>query len=196
MLNERKLTPAELAAREKIIMGMKKNKTQLVKKFGKDAERVMYGRATNIVKNKSEEPMEQDQKLKEMVKAALMNPIEEKKGKDLNDDGKIDSKDYLMARNAAIKKNLNEDDWMQKDDESDMAQSQLTRVISLATDLKSMISDGEQLDAWVQAKLTKAEDYLNSVHGYLKGEDENLPAKSPMITALTEKIMQRLKGNK
>jgi hypothetical protein len=35
----------------------------------------------------------------------------------------------------------------------------------------SMIGNNEQLDAWVQSKLTKAEDYLNSVEGYLAGED-------------------------
>jgi hypothetical protein len=35
----------------------------------------------------------------------------------------------------------------------------------------SMIDNNEQLDAWVQAKITKAEDYLNSVEGYLKGEE-------------------------
>ena len=35
-----------------------------------------------------------------------------------------------------------------------------------------MIDDGEQLDAWVQSKLTKAEDYLNSVYRYLAGEEE------------------------
>jgi hypothetical protein len=33
-----------------------------------------------------------------------------------------------------------------------------------------MIKDNDQLDAWVQSKLTKAEDYLDSVSGYLEGE--------------------------
>ena len=44
MINERKLSKAELKKREDIIMKMKGNKRDLVKKYGKDAEAVMYGR--------------------------------------------------------------------------------------------------------------------------------------------------------
>lgn len=66
---------------------------------------------------------------------------------------------------------LEEDDWKQPDDESDMAHGQLRSVKDLADKLCNMIDDGEQLDAWVQAKLTKAEDYLNSVYNYLAGEE-------------------------
>jgi hypothetical protein len=75
---------------------------------------------------------------------------------------------------------LEEDDWKQPDDESDMAHSQLRAVKDLADKLCNMIDDGEQLDAWVQSKLTKAEDYLNSVYRYLAGEEEeemdNMPS--------------------
>ena len=74
-MNERKLTKSELAKREDIIMKMKKNKRSLVQKYGKDAEAVMYGRATNIAK-KQAEAMDQD-RIKEMVKTALMGPMKE-----------------------------------------------------------------------------------------------------------------------
>jgi len=95
-MNERKLTKSELAKREDIIMKMKKNKRALTQKYGKDAEAVMYGRATKLAKKQSES-MDQD-KIKELVKDALQNP----KKADLNKDGKLS--DYEKKRGAAIEK--------------------------------------------------------------------------------------------
>jgi hypothetical protein len=66
---------------------------------------------------------------------------------------------------------LNEDDWKQGDDESDMAHSQLKSIQSNSSKLMNMIDNNEQLDAWVQSKLTRAQDYLQSVSDYLTGEE-------------------------
>jgi len=49
---------------------LKKNKSALVKRYGKDAEAVMYGRATNIAKKMAES--ENKNRLKELVRKALM----------------------------------------------------------------------------------------------------------------------------
>jgi len=54
MLNERKLTENELEQRQVALKGLLKNKSALVKKYGKDAEKVMYGIATKQAKSKVE----------------------------------------------------------------------------------------------------------------------------------------------
>lgn len=102
MINERKLSKSELEKREDIIMNMKSNKRDLVKKYGKDAEAVMYGRATNMAKKKTENM--RNSKLTELIKDALKNP----KKADLDKDGKLSS--YEKTRGAAIEKNISEDD--------------------------------------------------------------------------------------
>ena len=97
-MNERKLTKSELNKREDIIMKMKDNKRDLVKKYGKDAEAVMYGRATNMAKKQTKEM--RDPKLTELIKDALSNP----KKADLNKDGELS--DYEKKRGAAIEKSM------------------------------------------------------------------------------------------
>jgi len=69
MLNERKLTENELEQRKIALKGLLKNKRALVKKYGADAEKVMYGIATKQAKKKVEN-MNLD-KLKEMIQDAL-----------------------------------------------------------------------------------------------------------------------------
>ena len=100
MVNERKLSKDELNKREDIIMNMKSNKRDLVKKYGKDAEAVMYGRATNMAKKQTKEM--RDPKITELIKDALKNP----KKADLNKDGKLS--DYEETRGVAIEKNISE----------------------------------------------------------------------------------------
>ena len=104
MLNERKLTKPELAKREDIVMDMKKNKRKLVKRYGKDAEKVMYGRATNMAKKQNENMDDKKLNLRKMIEDALQNP----KAADLNKDGKLS--DYEEKRGTAIEKNLKESD--------------------------------------------------------------------------------------
>jgi hypothetical protein len=75
MLNERKLSETELDARVGSVKGLLKNKRALVKKYGKDAEKVMYGIATKQAKKKVEN-MNLD-KIKGMVEDALKAPVKE-----------------------------------------------------------------------------------------------------------------------
>jgi hypothetical protein len=51
-LNERKLSKGEEKEKEKIVKGMKKSKKDFKKRYGDDAESVMYATATKIAKDK------------------------------------------------------------------------------------------------------------------------------------------------
>ena len=52
-LSERSLTKGEEKEKERIVKGMKKNKDDFKKRYGKDAEAVMYATATKRAKNES-----------------------------------------------------------------------------------------------------------------------------------------------
>lgn len=53
-------------------------------------------------------------------------------------------------------------------DESGMAKAQLMKLSKQASELYNMIGDGEELEAWVQDKVSKASDYMNSVHSHMQ----------------------------
>ena len=78
MLNERKLTERELDKRVEAIQGLLSNKRTLVKKYGKDAEKVMYGIATKQAKSKVEGMN------KEKIKELIQQTLEDKKEKPLS----------------------------------------------------------------------------------------------------------------
>jgi len=58
------------------------------------------------------------------------------------------------------------------DYEGAMAKTQLQTICRNAEDLKNMLKDDENLPEWVQAKITKAEDYITTSLDYLKSTDE------------------------
>ena len=128
MVNERKLNKSELKKREGIIIKMKDNKRDLVKKYGKDAETVMYGRATNMAKKQTKEM--RDPKLTELIKNALKNPNKA----DLNKDGKLS--DYEKTRGSAIEKNLKET----RDDYAQMMASTLIDALGTSSTLENLVS--------------------------------------------------------
>ena len=171
---------------------MKKNKRSLVKRYGPDAEKVMYGRATNIAKKVAESEMEKSN-LKELVKAALMKPMAEKMdpvGKedaDINNDGKVDKTDkYLANRRAAIAKNIKTEDLDlgHEDDEPHMIKSELYRIGKYAMELYNMVDQFEgkgevDFPAWWQSKITTAKNMVSSAKHYLEFE-----LKEPEIDAM------------
>ncbi len=54
------------------------------------------------------------------------------------------------------------------DHEGQMARSELYRAAKYSMKLFQMIQDGQDLEGWVQAKITKSADYLDSVYHYME----------------------------
>ena len=92
----------------------------------------------------------------------------------LTGDAKEQAKKDLAAGNSVSLEELEftndvgKDDYV--DDEGRMAKSQLYKMAKYAVKLHGMLDDMEQLPAWVQAKFTKASDYLSSIYHYLDYE--------------------------
>ena len=179
MVNEVGLTKAELAKREDIIKSMKGNKRKLVQKYGADAEKVMYGRATNIAKKVAENIMETD-KLKEAVKTALMN--EKKKSfPDLTGDGKVTQADILKGRGIELDEDL---DLGHEDNEPHMVKADLYKIGKYAMELYQIVDQFEgqgevDFPAWWQSKITNAASMISSAKHYLEFE-----LKEPEIDAM------------
>ena len=159
-----KKTQAILDRAEDIYQAMKATAGKnAIKRYGADAEDVLRGRAMNIAKKQVK--MGNEEKLKEIIKKKLATPPstdEALKGGqkkfDANKDGKISGEDFKMLQ--SMKEEV--------DYEGEMAKSELYRIIENAEELFQMLDDDDQLEGWVQSKITKAADYLNSVTQYLK----------------------------
>jgi Ca2+-binding EF-hand superfamily protein len=164
MLNENttpKPSTAVLDRAEDIYQAIKADSSRnFVKRYGKEAENVMRGRAMNSAKKQVKTMNEE--KLKEIIKKKLATPPTEslkggQKKLDANKDGKISGEDFKILRS------LKEE----ADYEGEMAKSELLNVIKNAEGLFNMLEEDTQLEAWVQSKLTKANEYLESVYQYL-----------------------------
>ena len=68
---------------------------------------------------------------------------------------------------------------MHADYEGKMAKAQLISIVKNAKDLFDSMDDNTQLKAWIQSKLSKAEDYISSVRTYLDGE--SLSTTTPLV---------------
>ena len=55
-----------------------------------------------------------------------------------------------------------------EDHEASMARSELYRAAKYSMKLFQMIQEGQDLEGWVQAKITKSADYLDSVYHYME----------------------------
>lgn len=105
-----------------------------------------------------------------------------KEDADVDNDGDVDSSDkYLQARRNAIGNAMavredvndmsnNSADNSEDDHEGSMAKADLLAIHKQAGELYNMIGEGEQLEGWVQSKITKAADYISSVYNNMQYE--------------------------
>lgn len=152
---------------EQVYQAMKKNRKKFIKNYQGEAERVMRGAAINIAK-KQVKTMN-NERLKEIIKKQLSVNEE---FPDLTGDNEVTYADVLKGRGVKLKEDdMCEGCGTEMDYEGEMAKSELYNLIKNATELFNMLDENTQLEAWVQSKLTKANDYLESVSQYLATQD-------------------------
>lgn len=71
---------------------------------------------------------------------------------------------------AGIPVDLSENDPNEYDQEGEMAKQDLITAADAANELRSILDSSENLPEWVQAKITKAVDYLDSARDYIKSK--------------------------
>ena len=161
---------------------------------GSDGEQYAYSIAVKQMRKKQaeklaeptpEEPMEQGDKLKEMIQSALSKPLNEKKKSfpDLTGDGKVTKADILKARGVELDEDL---DLGHTDDEPHMLKADLYRIGKYAMELYKMVDqfEGDQevdFPHWWQAKIIEAKNMLVSAKHYLDFE-----IKEPQLDAMVD----------
>jgi len=75
-----------------------------------------------------------------------------------------------LARKAAIAE-CNPEEY---DQEGDMAKDNLETMVLAAKELHSILGDNDNLPEWVQAKITKALDYINTANDYIHSEKRDM----------------------
>ena len=144
---------------------------------GKLGKRARLAMTLRKLKEEYELSEEQTAKLDEMEDRVL-DPVGDEDS-DINNDGKVDSTDkYLKHRRDVVGKNINEmldeedpeDPSDQDDQEGNMARAQLMSLAKSADKLFNMIGDDESLEAWVQDKIGRAADEINTVYHYMDYE--------------------------
>tara|TARA_Y100000389_G_scaffold54036_1_gene49879 strand:- start:11581 stop:11808 length:228 start_codon:yes stop_codon:yes gene_type:complete len=58
------------------------------------------------------------------------------------------------------------------DNEGEMTKGQLRTLLDAAQELHDMVTDDENLPEWVQSKITKAVDYVDSARDYIKSKEK------------------------
>jgi hypothetical protein len=200
------MSPEEKAKADEIykaIIGKERN--TLVKRYGKDAEKVAKGRAVKQAQKLAEKKMESSKdKLREMVKSALM---QEKAGftDQFDNDpaltgGQKNLPDGLQkAIISKAKGKVGEDlDLGHTDNEPHMLKSDLYHIGKYAMDLYQMVDQFEGMGEvdfphWWQSKIIKAKEMMSSAKHYLDFETRE-PEIDAMVGAVDAISMNEVKN--
>jgi hypothetical protein len=83
-----------------------------------------------------------------------------------------------------------------KDDhEAKMAKADLYKLAQYSAKLFRMIEETEELDGWVQAKITKASDYISSIYHYMEYEKMAREAVEQGPRRFEESVEQQVKNS-
>jgi hypothetical protein len=155
-----------------------------------------------VYTRKHEEEDEDDEEASDAPKKKGRKTVGAGKGK------KLGAKSHGTSK-LARKGSIAEDDSIalvdkgEYDREGDMAKEQLHTIEAAAEELASILSDDENLPEWVQSKITKAMDYIDTARDYMKStkadrDDEMVPERKLSSSEKEERedIVKGMKKNK
>ena len=77
------------------------------------------------------------------------------------------------------------------DREGDMALNQLHQIEDAAKELHSILDADENLPEWVQSKITKAVDYIDTARDYIKAKKQQYTARGEIAEPVAEKAVSK-----
>lgn len=89
---------------------------------------------------------------------------------------------------------MDREEFQKPDDhEARMAKADLYKLAQYSAKLFKMVEEGDELQGWVQAKITKASDYISSVYHYMDYEQVKREAIETGPREFKEDIQESIK---
>ena len=108
------------------------------------------------------------------------------------DSFEVDGKTYKVTGDTSDEEAMTEDyDKDEYDEEGEMADNQLDTVADAAKELQDIIDKDDNLPEWVQGKITKAMDYLDTARDYMKSVDDDMSDSDEEPQELDEESKSR-----
>lgn len=93
----------------------------------------------------------------------------------------VENLHVLVSENHghAARKSMKED--VDYDYEGEMAKTELRAMCDKADKLANMLKDDQQLEAWLQSKISRAKDYIDAVYDYMMYRDQPTVTAAPVM---------------